>query len=135
MNEDLKARLIESMDKVQEYVEATGDFVVEQAPLVAQEIVQLGRVATTFQALCFAAGALFCYLIYRKLWRAFVDSEPSEEESEKNGKLSPCYEYAVAGVIFWGVSMGLTVFSLINIKSALLPWLAPRLYLLQELKK
>ena len=132
MNEELKTRLVESMDKVQEYVEATGDFILEQAPLVAQEIVQLGRVSTTFQAVCFAAGALFSYLIYRKLWKKYEASQVSEPV---DGAVAVCHEYAVAGVGFWIGSMTLTVFALINTKEALLPWLAPRLYLLQELAK
>ena len=46
MNEDLKARLLSAMDKTTEWVEASEEFVLEQAPLICQEIVRFGMVSS-----------------------------------------------------------------------------------------
>lgn len=42
MNEELQKRLVESWDKIIQYLEHTENFVAEQAPLVVQEIINWG---------------------------------------------------------------------------------------------
>lgn len=43
MNEELQQRSLQAMDQLLAFVESTGDFVGQQAPLVAQEIIEYRR--------------------------------------------------------------------------------------------
>ena len=51
LNEELKTKLIEYMSKLEQAVQASGDFVSEQAPLVVQEYVAYIRATETFYVL------------------------------------------------------------------------------------
>ena len=120
MKEELQTQLISSLDKVQEYIEASEGFILEQAPLVAQEIVLSGRiqygaiiVGLTVILIPLYTAILTCLFKY---WR----------KSEEDGFLCAS---AIIGII----AMFPTAFMFDAVHRGIIPFFAPRLYLLREI--
>jgi len=133
MKEELTERLMMSLDKVQEYIESTEDFVIEQAPLVAQEIITLGRVESAWQVVCPAiisvvALALSVICIRRALaiFRGEVKSGTKEQK--------PGEPTMVTGVISGAVSIVVFLIAIFHIVDVFEPWVAPRVYLINQIK-
>ncbi|WDI44761.1 hypothetical protein [Bremerella sp. P1] len=71
MDEQVKERLVDSLDKVMQWAEGAEEFVLEQAPLVAQEIVAWkfyeglcwGIVLATVIVAVLTAAAIACWVI------------------------------------------------------------------------
>lgn len=125
MQDELQKRLISSLDKVQEYIEATEGFVVEQAPLVAQEIIAYGKVCSVWAMLCLILVALiFCIasIIYRKAYLK------EDGRGEKDAYLM-CTVVCSVGCCF------ISVLTFCLVPLAMKPWIMPRLYLIQEISK
>ena len=128
MNEELSERLVASLDKVQEYIESTEDFVIEQAPLIAQEIVMLGRLESVWHVLCplFASIILVVasVLLFKWACRCY-------EEQYAMGE-GPAVASLVISVIG---SIAFFAGSISQIHCTFEPWFAPRVYLLHEIAK
>ena len=80
MNEQIEDRLIASMDKVFEWVESAESFTVEQAPLVAQEIIRWEIVRGGFGVVAGIILLVFGYIFFRayiKIKKLADDSHPS----------------------------------------------------------
>jgi hypothetical protein len=123
MKEELQERLVSSLDNIQEYIEATEEFVVEQAPLVAQEIISLGRHQALFgicgwvlSATVMTSLAIFCWVSW---WRRGARDEG----------------FQVGSIVASAVAVPLWLGALLMTYTSLVPLLAPRLYLLQEISK
>ena len=114
------------LTKIQEYLEQSADFVAEQAPLVAQEILFIGRLqytlgaAASFMVLAAAVTVLFVCLRRGSKGFNYVDSDEI-----------PC----IIGIMLSG--MGTLSFGCFFVQSsvfAMTAWFAPRVYILEQLK-
>ena len=113
MEEELKQKLIE-------YVEATGDFVTEQAPLVAQEMLYFGKmqgalyiIATLMVIVLTATASAFFFRMYK-------DNEHEEG-------------WVGIGIISAVISTTCFFAFVAEFLNNIQPWIAPRLYLLKEI--
>jgi len=121
----VKERLIESLDKIQQWVESTEEFVIEQAPLVAQEILRMGRIQSVYEVVAWALVAVVSFFVCRKCIRS-VTADPDSDAAPFYG----------VGAVLIGLVSGAASFAVLcSIQSALTPWFAPRLYILQEIGK
>lgn len=121
IKEELQARLATSLDKVTEYIEATGDFVIEQAPLVAQEIINLGQVQATIKVTAIMIALLLTTSFSLYSWWRFHKSD------------SECW-------IMMGILSGVSaIFALtcmcVSIYEAVVPFIAPRVFILHEIQR
>ena len=123
MKDELQKRLISSLDKVQEYIEATEGFV---APLVAQEIIAYGKVCSVWTMLCLILVTLILGIISIYFWLL------SRQHSPVSATRFDCVASSVlAG--FASFCFGLAAICLVPL--AMKPWIMPRLYLIQEIGK
>ena len=122
MNTDF---ITQNLDKIQHYLDATGNFVAEQAPLVVQEMITLGRT----QAVIAVVGALIALAVCIALafWAKAKARKGALEDPENDG-------WFVLSVIGFGASSIFTVVTFTTLCHGLLPWIAPRVYLLHEIK-
>ena len=114
---DLKSRAFEALDKVNEWVEGVESFALEQAPLVAQEIVLLGRVQYTLGAVVSMLVIIIGVALIRKCVKI-----------ERNG--GDGFGYAISGTLITAVS---SVACALASSGALTAWLAPRVYLIEHI--
>jgi hypothetical protein len=116
MKEELQGKLVEILTSIQTAAGKASDFAMEQLPDIAQQYVAYGRAAHTMGAVlgvCMLAAAV---LAFRRLSRP--DFEGPAELFVFGGLLS-----GVSGLIVTGI----------NTTSALLVWLAPKVWLLKEI--
>jgi hypothetical protein len=117
MNE-IEAKLAESMDSVQQWIDTTGSFVQEQAPLVAQEMIAWGQ-AKHMAGMCISGWIIiFCLVLLVYLFRHI----------KKNPGDGPMF-------IFWFI---LTAPNICWFATSTYQYLfitfAPRLYIIEQLK-
>ena len=121
MDEELKDLATTGLTKALEYIETAESFVVEQAPLLVQEILSYGLVSTSMSALIlFVLASGFGYGMYRGAKVAFND------DADEAG-----FVLALVGAC---VSIGCTIGMFKELFVVAKIVFAPRLYLLQELK-
>jgi hypothetical protein len=122
MNDKVAEHIVDSMDKIQQYIDSTEEFVLEQAPLVAQEIVTLGQMQGALTVVCFVIATLLMstlcmYCIFKN-----KDSGPLSDWE---------LPMVFSGIATAGAALGVMV----SFSCALVPFFAPRLYLLREVSK
>ncbi|KKN92474.1 hypothetical protein LCGC14_0209650 [marine sediment metagenome] len=124
MNEVTEKLLVqggEAIAKVMEYVESTESFVVEQAPLLVQEILTYSLfyngVWSVFWGLAFG-GVMYATV---KLWRIL--------DTSKNGE-DPCFAFML-GLFGGGATLAGFLVCLFTVAKIIL---APRLFLMEQLK-
>jgi hypothetical protein len=122
MNEQIAERIVGSLDKVQHYIDSAEGFVLEQAPLVAQEIVLIGRTQAAVTVACF----VFASLAFAGM---FVYSR---KQCRDCGDMS---DWPIASFIIGLGTVASCGMTMLTLNIAILPFLAPRLYLLQEVSK
>lgn len=113
--------LTELLKWLRESAQAGQTFVVEQAPDLAREIVFIGRIVEPIEWLAFV-GLLAFSLTYARA-RMSGDIDRSDDWI-----LPPWTSVTVLGVTIGGFG------SLLELKSALLPFIAPKLYLLDYVR-
>ena len=121
MNEELKELATTGLSKALEYIETAESFVVEQAPLLVQEILMFGLAdacLTAFILLVLVVG--LGYGTYRVV-KAAIKDEAIEAAF-------------LIGVVGGGGSLGCTIGLFQCVFTIAKITFAPRLYLLQELK-
>lgn len=118
MKEETLEKLEGSMSQLIDWMRSTAEngeeFVTEQAPIIAQEIVLVGRVESSIFALALGAVLFVTAKYFRRIWRADGDA----------------YEQFLSGVtllLFGGV---FTLLFALGVDLA--PWLAPKLYVLEQ---
>jgi hypothetical protein len=122
MNEELQSKLVEVLTGISEGVAQAKDFAVEQLPDVAQQYIMFGMVwETTAFAMLIAATGLCCWVFVRG-WKLALDKKSSYGEADR-GQLMMLFS-SMTGIVF-------AIFAVVQLRSTLLVWLAPKLYLLQ----
>jgi uncharacterized membrane protein YoaK (UPF0700 family) len=125
MNEQLTQLATQGFDKAMTYLQATEDFVVEQAPLLVQEILHYGLAHNSvLMVLCFIFLAVAGYLCYKCFKRAAECSEVYEAEAP-----------AMIGSVIAIIGLGATAGFIVNLMCVLKIVFAPRLYLIEELRR
>lgn len=121
MDEQMKERLAESMDKVLGYVEQGADFAVEQAPLVAQEIVTWGIAEGVISVV--VATPLLCVVVFvlKRIWTRKEDRHFDEIDAA----------FATFFTLLAGVLPAILFCT--GLFQAAKALLAPRLYILEQI--
>lgn len=134
MTEEIEKSLtdasVETVEMLNEWMRQTQDFAVEQAPLLAQEIVRYGIFANAIDTLIwgsitggFAFLGCWCWRWLYRQWK------------EEAGFLDDTHSGAMfGGVIFTVVSLFCLSFTVPNFKYMLKAIFAPRYYILDILK-
>ena len=120
MNETLSTLTEQGLAKALSYIEATGTFVVEQAPLLVQEVLAYGLASSIMAALIFSVmGVAMGYGTYRGCKAANEDD---------------CDEAALLiGILGGGTVIGLAIALVQDAFVIAKIVFAPRLYLLETL--
>lgn len=125
MNEDVKTRLLDSLDGIGEFIRSSADFAKDQAPLVVDELLLWGFFRAAAQAclgaLLLAVG-LFCIRLLWKRGKAWFDLDHPE-------KFVPTVIGAITGPIFGIICLVHGIGTAAYIK------IAPRLYILDYAKE
>lgn len=129
MKEELSQKLLESLDKVQEYIDATEDFVTEQAPLIAQEIIMLGRLESLWPVICGGTIGLVGLIAAFFLARWAKGSADRGESAELFGV------WSVFSITSGAASFAGMMHCLSRVDNMFEPWFAPRVYLLHEIAR
>ena len=130
MNEEAKKKLSEFLTKALDAAEKGGDFILEQAPLVAQEAVAYGRAfhtsAVVVGVLVLVVGGIVGYRLVRRGLAAL-----SEDNMSDGGFFS-----VLSGIVTLFFSLGMGVVQVNgHMSECLMAWFAPRLYLIEYAKE
>lgn len=110
----MNERMQESLNKILEAVEDGVDLLGDEIPALAQEVILYGRVSTGLAILLFVVGVIAGICVFRRR-NAYEDSDAA-----------------------FGISVGMTAVSIVGLivagGEAIKPWVAPRLYLVDQLK-
>ena len=112
------------LTEIQEYIEQGADFIAEQAPLVAQEVLFIGRLQYTGGACVTIAACFILVVVCRRLVMTMVRGNMVCDEAAY-----------MLGVLLSGIGAFVTSSVGINATlAALTAWFAPRVYILEQLK-
>lgn len=130
MDVEFKAKVQERIESYLDAIESSGEFVVEQAPLVAQEYINWVFWQSTIYACVFAVASVATIVpaavISWKMWKA-------EKKDVIEKGLPPLSPFPVAvGVI---LSFIFLVPLVINLMSATKAVVAPRVVLLEQIRE
>ena len=125
MDEDLKARMIQYLDSLEDGIGKAVDFTAEQTPQVIEELIQY-----TLAISCIKAG--FGCLAVMAILVAFCIAWRVSSKCDNEGMWSI---RAVAGFIGGLLSVMITDVIILNhVSIALKCWLAPRVFVLEYLR-
>jgi hypothetical protein len=124
---EVQEQIARFLTKANDAVEKGSEFVVEQAPLVIQEMITFGRACHTGAVLAGLLGLLAVYL--------FVKKKAEPIMSVKGRATTDLEDFTlIAGSI---ASLVLSVVSIAticcNVEQTIKVWFAPRLYILEKL--
>jgi len=130
---DAKEQAVEQvallLEDIRVLAEKAGQFVLDQAPPLAREIVTYGRVFHTFWAVVCSIVILSCvYLWYVRMPRLL-----RSPENMHNGELKARYAAPVAIQTIIGVISFIAM--IFNAHYCVLAWFAPRLYIVNYVSK
>ena len=115
-------RLSKLLDNLVSLLEKTGEFVLEQAPPLAQEIIAYGRATTSITV---ASGIVFL-IAFIFISRSNIKADWDEIDE------NPEMIFRIIANIGTGL-LGVMLVAL-NTNNCLMAWVAPRLYLLKTIK-
>ena len=121
---ETKDQLNRFMDNMNSAIEGGADFVLEQAPLVVQEIVVWGRVEHTTWVVLSVAMMTTAILVFKKKGLPYC---ATLDNSTGNRDIATAFSW-LAFVIVTVISS--TVFA-VNLTHCLKAWFAPRLYVIE----
>lgn len=120
LDNELKQRLIDSLDKVEEWVRAGEGFAKEQAPLVVQDIVNWGVWGYGVMAIAAAVGIVACLVV------AYISFKKSYDRYDVDGWFIVAMIASVATIL---LSTSLTFTIQVTLKASI----TPRVYVLEQL--
>lgn len=124
MKEELQNKLVEILASMQSTVGQAKDFTLSQLPDIAQSYLLFGRVTESLQIA--ASLALLCVAAWAG-YKCFVWGKEGSEDADG-------WEAFV--IVIGGFSGGIGGISfMLNISEFLLVWLAPKVWLIQEIAK
>ncbi len=128
MDEKTQELVNQAGQKVLDWAEATENFTIEQAPLLAQEIVRYGILNNSLQLAFFLViPPVAIYLSYR-----FGTSKDAWKE-DPTPKGTACIVFGSIGFIF--TAIGLVVCSKNVVPNLCKALVAPRLYIIEQVSK
>ena len=135
MNEELKEKLLNSYDSVENWLESGAGFVGEQVPLIIDEIIWWGLASHSFLALLFAGIYGVCWYVGHRANKFFIKSSIEYEKNKSKSLQTDC-EWGMAGWIL-GKYVGLfwLIFVFTNLYQVVFILCAPRLYVLEQVKE
>lgn len=115
-------RVNQLIDYIADGIESGGDFAMQQAPLIAQDIVVYGRVTggVVFVGAVLVAATLAW--LARKMWRLSQDTDDAETSM-----------LGIFGTVVFAVCCAIAV-GVAATEHNLMAWVAPRLYVLNYLR-
>ena len=122
----VEQKATELLEQLRQMLEAGGEFVAEQAPPLAAEIVTWGRTANTIGALGLWIMAVACVVVLRRHVVATKARMGTEYE------FTDCEPFVIAPLIVLAITSGIGGSACAP--SALMAWVAPRLYILTYIK-
>lgn len=128
MSEQLQHNLLESIGVVRTWIETTGDFVVEQAPIVVAEVIAWGLYSAVFWAIvCFAFALVagITMLPFTKVMRGI--------HKIANDKAPIEFLWFLGNLALVGTSVSCVIRGLVCVHECIFISVAPRLYVLSEL--
>lgn len=127
MNERAQELMNQAGEKVLVYLEATEGFAVEQAPLLAQEIVRYGILNNSLKLAFFLiVPSLVIYLSYR------FGVHKDTWQNEPTSRAIACILFGVLGFIL--TSTGLIICFKDAVPDLCKALVAPRLYIIEQIK-
>lgn len=123
MNEQLQSKLVEILDAIQQATRATGDFLLEQLPDIAQQYIMYGRVSSLMWVAFWIIAALASAYACRHCWR----KEHEQSNTDKTGSWG--FGAVLSGAAAFGTGLGVVNCA----QDALLVWLAPKVWLIKAL--
>ena len=121
MTPTLNDRINESWDAIHSWAQGAGEFVAEQAPLVAWETVAYGRAVNTLGVVI---GLLLMLTLPLFLWCLLRSVKDQESEVKLAAAIATGF-MALAGTIGGGATLYETLPDMLK------SWFAPRLYVLE----
>lgn len=127
MNTDTtKEQLNQLLSLITESLSQGKDFVLEQAPLIAQEIVQYGRVTKPITTVACAIAVIFCFVIINRGFKTIKNAGKYEDCEIFKGS---CY------IVSGGLTGGCFIVGFCqSLQECILVWFAPRLYIIEYIK-
>lgn len=124
LNEELKTKLIEYMSKLEQAVQASGDFVSEQAPLVVQEFITYQRASESIYVL---SGVIL--LIFAAFWlKSALKAESWPKDAE--------FPVGMAFFILMVISLlSGSVCLVSHVQPCLKAWVAPRILIIDYIRE
>lgn len=129
MEKELQGKLVEILTSIQDGVGQAKDFALGQLPDIAQSYIAYGRLSASLAvAIGLALVAVAPWALFRMAYhdRLYLTTS-GEEEATHKGKGFLLFVVGVAGGAV-GVAL-----LLINVQSAMLVWMAPKVWLLKQL--
>lgn len=129
---ELTEQVAALLEYVGSAVERTDSFVVEQTPLVVQDLVAFGRVYSASLLLVSVAGIVLCIVLFKTAMQKYRKFNDADFDSAEEAVLISAVVFLLCG------SALLLAFSLVvfctNLDSLTKSWFAPRLYILDYIR-
>lgn len=127
MNEQLQKEITQWLMSLRDQIDNGVNFAIEQAPLVVQDKVRLGRIEETIYLLFFLVLLVVGAVTIAKLIPAY---QREDWPKDRDGDLAFPYRtlYAVPAVVVG------TIGTCVQAHSTITVWFAPRIYILEWLR-
>ena len=124
MNEVMKGKIIASLEKIASWIEEAEAFAREQAPLIVQEILDYGMAKELIQCL-----VPFCFFLACGTFVIIALRKGKKLEWYRTGE-----NWAIAAGAVSFVGLFLFIVSTVEFVDVLKVYLAPRVYVLEQLR-
>lgn len=140
MKEELEKRLLDSLDKVAGFVEQTADLAAQEAPLVAQEIINLKMIDAFGTITGFVIGLIVALFFLKFSNHMKIKANEVEEKRDKYGNgQGDSNDYRVPMYILSFLAVFVLVISTLQLASGLEKifeaYFTPRLLIIDEIKR
>lgn len=121
MNEKAQELVNQAGEKVLDYLEAGEGFAIEQAPLLAQEIVRYGIWNNTIEIVFWVSLIIIANIVAAKLWKL----PPTKDTREPLGQICSIFFRIGSGIAL--IPLGVSALVLCKVL------VAPRLYIIERI--